>query len=524
MAQTIAKAEATYKQLEKERQPFLDRARDMAKLTIPHLVPDSGHNGSTEFKAPYQSLGARGVKNLAAKLLVTLLPPNEPCFRLMVNEPIDDEGNAQLKEEVKKRLAAFERAGQRFIETSTARSDLNEGLKQLIVAGNVLKRVKDNGGFAIHTLDTYCVRRDNEGNLVELVVKEEMDYLTIKDDAQRRFAESKAADGKKVESLTPKERQVTIYTHVKVSDDGKGFTEYQEIKGEVVPGSESEYTKDNFPWIVLRWTKIPGEDYGRSLIEEHYGDLLSYEELSKAIVQGTSVMAKIIFLNRPNGMTLTEDLARASTGDIIDGDAEDVSTLQVEKHYDFRVAKELHAELERSLALSFMLNTSIQRRGERVTAEEIRYMAREIEDAFGGLYSVLSLDLQTPYVKRVLHLMKQQKIIPELPKDIVQPVVVTGMDALGRGHDLDKLDAFIRGIADVFGPEAVAQEINVNAYLSRRADALGVESSGLVKTLEEKQAEAEQAQQMAMLQQAIPQVVAAGGKMAVEGMKQQQPK
>lgn len=524
MAQVVAKAQATYKQLEKDRQPFLDRARDMAELTIPHLVPDSGHNGSTEFKAPYQSLGARGVKNLAAKLLMTLLPPNEPCFRLMVNEPIDDAGDAQLKEEVKKRLAAFERAGQRFIETSTARSDLNEGLKQVIVAGNVLMRVRDNGGFVIHPLSTYCIRRDSEGNLVEGVLKEKMDYLTIKDEAQRRFAEAKAAEGKKAEELTPAERQVEIYTHFQLNPEGEGFTEYQEIKGEVVPGSESEYRADNFPWIVLRWTKIPGEDYGRGLVEEHFGDLLSYEELSKAIVQGTSVMAKIIFLNRPNGMTLTQDLAGAATGDIIDGDAEDVSTLQVEKHYDFRIAKELHAELERSLALSFMLNTSIQRSGERVTAEEIRYMAREIEDAFGGLYSILSLDLQTPYVKRVLHLMKQQKIIPEMPKDVVQPVVVTGMDALGRGHDLDKLDAFVRGIADVFGPEAVAQEINVNAYLARRADALGVESTGLVKTLEEKQAEAEQAQQLAMLQQAIPQAVAAGGKMAVEGMKQQQPK
>ena len=81
-----------YARLETERDPFLQRARDAAELTIPYLVPPSGHSGSTLYKTPFQGIGARGVNNLASKLLLSLLPPNSPFFRLM----IDDFDLAQL--------------------------------------------------------------------------------------------------------------------------------------------------------------------------------------------------------------------------------------------------------------------------------------------------------------------------------------------------------------------------------------------------------------------------------------------
>ena len=70
-----------YVQLQAERDPFLDRARDAAELTIPYIMPPEGHTGSTIYKTPFQGIGARGVNNLASKLLLSLLPPNSPSTR-----------------------------------------------------------------------------------------------------------------------------------------------------------------------------------------------------------------------------------------------------------------------------------------------------------------------------------------------------------------------------------------------------------------------------------------------------------
>ena len=83
MAQTAA---SRYTQLETARRPFLDRAIDAAKLTIPSLMPPYGHTGFTKLPTPFQGIGARGVNNLASRLLLALLPPNSPFFRLQVDD------------------------------------------------------------------------------------------------------------------------------------------------------------------------------------------------------------------------------------------------------------------------------------------------------------------------------------------------------------------------------------------------------------------------------------------------------
>ena len=39
--------------------------------------------------------------------------------------------------------------------------------------------------------------------------------------------------------------------------------------------------------------------------------------------------------------------------------------------------------------------------------------------------------------------MSQTKEIPSLPKGTVKPTIITGIEALGRGNDLQKLREFI---------------------------------------------------------------------------------
>jgi hypothetical protein len=86
----------------------------------------------------------------------------------------------------------------------------------------------------------------------------------------------------------------------------------------------------------------------------------------------------------------------------------------------------------------------------------------------------------------------------------VNPVIITGVEALGRGHDLQKLDLFLAGAAQVVGPEAVAQFVNVGEYFKRRATSLGIKTVGLVKSDEQMAQEAQQAQIMQMTEKLGP--------------------
>ena len=64
-----------YEALLGEREAYLQRSRECAKLTIPMVAPPEGASQASSYFTPFQSVGARGVNNLASKLLLTLLLP-----------------------------------------------------------------------------------------------------------------------------------------------------------------------------------------------------------------------------------------------------------------------------------------------------------------------------------------------------------------------------------------------------------------------------------------------------------------
>ena len=206
----------------------------------------------------------------------------------------------------------------------------------------------------------------------------------------------------------------------------------------------------------------------------------------------------------PNGTTRARTLAESPNGAITQGNAQDVSVLQLNKFNDFRVAQETITAIKDRLGHAFLLTSGVVRQAERVTAEEIRMLSIELESALGGLYSLLSTELQMPMVNRLMVVMKKKKSLPEMPKDVVNPVIITGVEALGRGNDLQKLDLFLAGAAQVVGAEAVAQFVNVSEYFKRRATSLGIKTQELIKSPEQMQQEAQEAQQAAMMQAAVP--------------------
>jgi hypothetical protein len=155
------------------------------------------------------------------------------------------------------------------------------------------------------------------------------------------------------------------------------------------------------------------------------------------------------------------------------------------------------------LAAAFLLNSSVQRAAERVTAEEVRFMAQELETALGGVYSILSQEFQLPLINLLLESLTKQGKMPRMPKDSVKPTVVTGIEALGRGQDLNKLATFLQYLQPL-GAEVIASEMNLGDYIDRLAASLGIDTSGLIKSAEQKQQEAmmqQQMQQQQMLEQ-----------------------
>ncbi|MCS5736801.1 portal protein, partial [Herbiconiux daphne] len=67
-------AKAIYERLKSDRNQYTTRAENNAAVTIPSLFPKDGDNASTNYTTPWQAVGARGVNNLTAKLMLALFP------------------------------------------------------------------------------------------------------------------------------------------------------------------------------------------------------------------------------------------------------------------------------------------------------------------------------------------------------------------------------------------------------------------------------------------------------------------
>jgi hypothetical protein len=154
-----------------------------------------------------------------------------------------------------------------------------------------------------------------------------------------------------------------------------------------------------------------------------------------------------------------------------------------------------------------------------VTAEEVRLVTQSIERQLGGIYSLLSLEFQLPLVNKIMEQMERERRLPKIPKKYVTPAIITGIEALGRGNDLNRLDVYLAGIGQILGPQAIQQYVDVREYLTRRAAALGIETNGLVKSEEQLQAEAQQAAYQASLQQSMPAVSSAASRAMMQGVQ-----
>ena len=494
----VETAKSRYAKLEGDRRPYTDRAEKCAKYTIPMAFPKDTDSSSTNYETPYQSIGARGVNNLTSKLMLALFPPNAPFFRLALGDDIENAlgDDSATKQQWEEALSKLERKITSYMETHQIRTTANEALLQLIIAGNVCVFLPPaEGGMRIYRLNSYVVSRDGVGNVLEIIAKESVAYGALPPEAQNALGEAGAVDA---------DRAYDIYTHTYL--EGDVYKSYQEVEGNIISGSEQEYPKDKSPWIPLRLKKMDGESYGRSFVDEYLGDLKVLEALSKSVAQVAAVASNILYLVNPNAVTRISELSKAKSGDFIRGKIEDIQILQVNKTSDLQITENAIQSIEGRLSYAFLLNSAVQRNAERVTAEEIRYVANELEDTVGSIYSILSQEFQLPLVKRFMIQMTREGAIPDLPQGSkgVEPLIVTGIEALGRGHDLTKLDTFIR-YAQVF-PEAFQTSVKQGEILRQIATALGIDSSSVVKTDEEVQQEQQQQMQMQMAQQAVPEM------------------
>lgn len=525
-----------YESMKQDRQLYLDKAKQAAIYTIPSLIIDNtttkNNKGIKTFSTPNQSVGADGINNLSSKVTLTMMPPNQTFFKfamdsISIKQQAEQQGgeSSQFEADVNKGLSRVEKMLLDYQEQLGDRVCLGEAQKHLYVAGNVFLVHDPKEGLKYYPLSRFCVKRDYVGNVLKAITEETIGLSTLPKEVQElvmmKILEKRAKKGDEEKQKKIDEEELTLYTCFRRTT--KHWEVYQEVEGIEIPKSRGKYPLEISPFMALRYVRIDGESYGRGLVEEYIGDLTYLDTLSKAIKDAALAGSKLVMLINPNGLTKIKHLSEAKNGGFALGRIEDVQPLQANKYYDLQVAQAEADKLEKRLNRIFVMKAAIQRDAERVTAEEIRQMAQDLEEALGNHYSIMCKEFQLTYVKiTFFHLKKEKKnALPDLIRDKnIKLTVTTGLEALGRSSDLNKLITFL-DIMSKIAPSLQQLGGKVEKVANDVAASLNLNIEGMFYTEEERAKQAEEANKQALLQKVAPNAINKYGDMVMKEYEQE---
>lgn len=492
-----------YNRLSTDRSNWLERGHRSALLTIPSVQPRDGQD-MNDLPQSVQSVGARGVNNLASKLSQTLFPTSMPFMRLTVSptdmaalEAADEAngGDGTVITEVESGLQRIEQQAQSMIQTNGWRPVLAEALRMLVVTGNCLVYDRPGGKSPILAdLRRYVVERDSENQLECVVLKQSISRTDAETALGFELSHQQLQDSAKTSGTT---KSLDLYTGAYKQEDGN-FAFYQEIAGLEIEGSWQTYKPQDLPLIPMVFSPVWGESYGRGYVEDYEGDLIVLSKVTQALMESSLVMSKVIFLARPGSATKPNVIDRAPNGSIRVGNAEDIGAVQANKGSDLMMSYQLKNDLVQALSKAFLLNSSVQRSAERVTADEIRYVSQELEDALGGVYASLADTVQRPLVEYLFSKMKRTGLVRGIP-DSVKPMVATGLEAISRNHKSMRIQQFLGSLQTFIPPAILENYLKVDTIAADLATSLNLQDDLYIRSTEEiQQIQMEQQQQAAV--------------------------
>ncbi len=479
-----------YAELEPDRKQYETRGEELSALTLPYVLRKDGQTGSSSMEDGIsQSYCGRAVNTLKAKMGMALLPPATSSFRIVPDAQTMaaismGEGSEQDMADVNRMIAGATTIINAEIENQQVRESLFEVILQLIIVGSCIVEKVEGDGVVLHTLKNFVVDLDRKGRPLAMCIKETMKRLP--------------------EGITVNEPrdEYELYTMLWLDEERPDtWVMTQDIDGELV-GTETTYNSKTLPFKYLGWTWMTGDYCHRPFSEDYQEDMESINSLAELMSNGSLIAGKhIIFVNERGGRTRKDAVATSSNGDVVDGSAEDVTAFTSDKGQDMNIVASYLAELKRELAASFLLNESATRDAERVTAEEVRFMAQELEtSSLAGVYSKMSREWSGWIIQQI-----QNEV--NLDFGSLEVNVITGLDALGRNVETQKLD----------GAMARATQYELNSWVkdselvNRIFAQQGVDVNNLLKTPDEKAKEDQANQQAALKQQAEASVADSAG-------------
>ena len=493
--------------LEAARSPWLDHWQEILDYVMPRKAEITANytKGAKRTEKLFDSTAVHANTLLAASLQGTLTSASLPWFHLRVR---DETLNSM--QEVQVWLEDCRNRMYKEFNSSNFSTEVHEFYLDICSIGTAcleVEEIPETQGFSFRTLhisEYYVI--ENERGMIDTV------YRKFQYSARQAFLKwGKACGTKCMEAYKsdPDKKFTFIHAVMPVGEyKGKIATKLPWLSIYISVDDKnilSEGGYNELPYLVTRWAKASGEEYGRS---PAYNALPDIKTLNKAVELGLRTWAKV--LDPP---LLVEDdgiIGRVSTKPggitVIRRDGA-LKPLVLAAKFDVSDMKE--TEKRQSIRQAFFADQLELQQGPQMTATEVQVRYELMQRLLGPTLGRFQTEFLNPLVERCFGMMQRNENFLPAPEAIEGAAIdVEYVGPLARSQRMEEAVAVERLYEMVANLAQIAPEImdnlNHDEAIRSRAELLGVPKT-ILKDYREvqqiRQQRMEQQQQQAQMEQ-----------------------
>lgn len=261
------------------------------------------------------------------------------------------------------------------------------------------------------------------------------------------------------------------------------------------------------PWVIFRWSSMPGEIYGRGPMLQALPDVKTLNKTKELLLKAGSIGIYGMYTAADDGVINLENI-KFSPGAVIPVESNSggvrgrtLEPLQTSSRVDLSqiIMNDLRQAINEMMFAEPLGPVDLPVK----TATEVSLRQQELAKRIGSAFGKLQFELITPLINRVLDLLDEQGLIDLGPFRVDGNIIaIQHISPLALAQNEEEFSNMLRyaeTLAGLFGPQIAMGLLNPDVFSKTIAEKLNVPQE-IVPTDE----------QFAMLKQALAQQAAAG--------------
>jgi hypothetical protein len=412
---SLEELHAHYRRAKEARASWETLWRDCLAYALPHRAEGLGPSlPGRAFDDLFDGTAPDAVQQLAASLMAELTPPWSRWFALVPGAAMTEPERAAAAPT----LEAATRVLQAHLDRSNYAVELHQCFLDLVVLGTATLLFEEaplgeSSAFRFAGLPQaqIVLERDASGELRRHFRASRVDGATLR----ARFAaanlprealvdESGAGSGPSFELIEAVYPQGAAY----------GYAAFLADRPDQAPLAAGTF--EDSPFLSFRWSRSPGELYGRSPIMTALPDIRTANKVVELVLKNASIAVTGIWQADDDGVLNPANI-RLVPGTIIPKAVGSSGLTPLQAPGRFDVSELVLDDLRRRIRHTLLVDRLGPVEGGRMTATEALLRSKEVARLLSATYGRLQAELLRPLISRALGILRRRGEIPDIRLD-----------------------------------------------------------------------------------------------------------